>query len=327
VLGGLLSEGRDGIGQMATISKRERVQAALRGEVADRPPFCFWHHFRPQGSGRALAEATLDFFGRFDLDIYKVMPDLPYPFPRRSIARPDDWYLLTPLPRDAGTFGAQIRTVRQVRAAIGPDVPLVATLFSPLTEAIGFAGAERLRAHIAETPATVHGALAVIAGNLARLAGALIEAGADGIYFAEQGAADAMLSEAQFAEYGRPYAMAVLNACREGWLNVLHAHGEHDLLLGAVLDLPVQVLSWSDRLTGISLRQVRELAPGRTLMGGLHERGAITTGPAEAIVAEMRDALDQTGGRGHILAPGCSVPDDCAEAWLRAARAAVEQQS
>jgi uroporphyrinogen decarboxylase len=293
--------------------------------MADRVPFCFWHHFRPHGSARAMAEATLDFFGRFDLDIYKVMPDLPYPFPHGGIARLDDWHLLTPLPVDAGTFGAQIRAVRRVRVAIGPDVPLVATLFSPVTEALYFAGAERLRAHIAENPATVHGALAVIAANLAQLAGALIDAGADGIYFAEQGAANAILSEAQFAEFGRPYDMAVLNACREGWLNVLHVHGENNLRLEAVLDYPVQVLSWSDRLTGVSLRQVRELAPGRTIMGGLNEFGAITTGPAEAIAAEMRNALEQTGGQWHILAPGCSVPDDCPEEWLRAARAAVEQ--
>ncbi len=104
-----------------------------------------------------------------------------------------------------------------------------------------------------------------------------------------------------------------------------NVHGEHDLLLEAVLDFPTHVLSWSDHITGVSLRQVRALAPSRTLMGGLDERGVITTGPAGAIAAEMRDALDQTGGRGHILAPGCSVPDDCPEEWLHAARAAVEQ--
>jgi uroporphyrinogen decarboxylase len=59
-------------------------------------------------------------------------------------------------------------------------------------------------------------------------------------------------------------------------------------------------------------------------MGGLNERGAIVGGPAEDIVAEMRDALRQTQGRRLILAPGCSVPDDCPDAWLRAARKAVD---
>jgi uroporphyrinogen decarboxylase len=309
------------------MSKRERVVAALRGEDLDRPPFCFWHHFRPHGSGRALAEATLDFFGRFDLDIYKVMPDLPYPFARGGIARLDDWHLLAPLATGAGNFGRQIDAVRRVRAAVGPEVPVVSTLFSPLTEATNYSGAERLREHIAESPATVHGALAVIADNLARLAAALLEAGADGVYFAEQGVGNGIMTAAQFAEYGRPYDMMVLQACREGWLNVLHAHGERNLLIESVLDYPVAVISWSDRYTDIPLRRVWEALPDRTVMGGLHERGAITSGPAEAIAAEMADALAQTGGgRRLILAPGCSVPDDCPEEWLRVAREIVDRR-
>src|SRR5690349_18469725 len=132
---------------MATMTKLERVHAALKGEPVDRPPFIFWHHFRPHGSARALAEATLDFFGRFDLDIYKLMPDLPYPFPHRSITRLDDWHLLAPVAIDAGTFGRQIDAVYRVRAEVGPDVPFVITMFSPLTEALYFAGSERLHEH------------------------------------------------------------------------------------------------------------------------------------------------------------------------------------
>src|SRR3712207_7351639 len=51
---------------------------------------CFWHQFQPEGSGRAMAEATLRFFDdEFALDIAKVMPDLPYPLPRKSISSVD----------------------------------------------------------------------------------------------------------------------------------------------------------------------------------------------------------------------------------------------
>lgn len=309
---------------MAAMSKRERVEAALQGTDPDRPPVAFWHHFRPRGSARALAEATLNFFGRYDLDIYKIMPDLPYPFPHDSIRHLDQWHLLAPIATDAGNFGRQVDTVWRLRAVLGPEIPLIATLFSPLTEAIYYAGAERFRAHLEEDPTTIHGALAVITENLSRLAGALIEAGADGIFFSEQGAGNGLLSREQFAEFGRPYGLTVLGACREGWLNILHAHAEHDLLIDELLRYPVPVLSWSDRYTGISLRQVRERAPELTVMGGWHERGAIVNGSAEAIAAEMRDALAQTGGRKLILAPGCSVPDDCPDQWLQAARAAVE---
>ncbi|MGH2344951.1 MAG: uroporphyrinogen decarboxylase family protein [Chloroflexota bacterium] len=309
---------------MGTMTKRERVWAALRGDRLDRPPFVFWHHFRPHGSARALAEATLDFFGRFDLDIYKIMPDLPYPFPRGGITKPDHWHLLAPLAVTAGNFGRQIETVRLVRAGAGPDVPVICTMFSPLTELMEFAGAEGVRAAMDESPSTVHGALAIVTDNLARLAAALIDAGADGIFFSVQGAGDGHFTAAQFAEYGRPYDMAVLSAAAEGRLNVLHAHAAHDLLLAGVIDYPVPVISWSDRLTGISLSRMREAAPSLTLMGGINEHGVIAVGPASAIEAEIADALTQTdNGRRLILAPGCSVSDDNAEEWLRAARAMV----
>lgn len=309
---------------MGTMTKRERVRAALRGDRLDRPPFVFWHHFRPHGSARALAEATLDFFGRFDLDIYKIMPDLPYPFPNGGISQPDHWHLLAPLAVTAGNFGRQIETVRLVRAGVGPDVPVISTMFSPLTLLMEFASAERVRETISESSATLHGALAIVTDNLARLAAALIEAGADGIFFSVQGTGDGHFTAAQFAEYGRPYDMAVLNAAMKGWLNVLHAHAARDLLLDSVLDYPVPVISWSDRLTGISLSRMREAAPSLTLMGGINEQGVIATGPASAIEAEIADALAQTDqGRRLILAPGCSVSDDNAEEWLRAARAVV----
>ena len=79
------------------MTKTERVMAAVNGDEVDRVPVCFWHHFRPEGSGRRLAEATFNFFeATFDLDILKIMPDIPYPFPRRSVTKPDDWLLIEP---------------------------------------------------------------------------------------------------------------------------------------------------------------------------------------------------------------------------------------
>jgi uroporphyrinogen decarboxylase len=91
-----------------------------------------------------------------------------------------------------------------------------------------------------------------------------------------------------------------------------------------MLDYPVQVLSWSDRLAGPSLREAR----GKTrkcLMGGWHEFGPLSNGPEEGILSEAQDALTQTGGRKFILANGCSVPDDTDERWLHAGREVVEQ--
>src|ERR671916_286328 len=103
--------------RLAEMTRTERVQAAVRGEPVDRLPVCFWHHFRPEGSGRALAEATLRFFDEtFDLDVAKVMPDLPYPFPRRAIQTANDWRLLEPIDPDHSRFFAQrAEAVRALR--------------------------------------------------------------------------------------------------------------------------------------------------------------------------------------------------------------------
>src|SRR5581483_8851456 len=70
----------------SSMTAGERVRAALVGASVDRVPFVFWHHFRPEGSGERLAQLTKAFFhDTFDLDIIKIMPDLPYPEPGRQI--------------------------------------------------------------------------------------------------------------------------------------------------------------------------------------------------------------------------------------------------
>ncbi len=42
----------------------ERVRAAVEGQHVDRVPFCFWHHFKPEGLGERLAAYTLEFSGK-----------------------------------------------------------------------------------------------------------------------------------------------------------------------------------------------------------------------------------------------------------------------
>ncbi|MCX7623233.1 MAG: uroporphyrinogen decarboxylase family protein [Thermomicrobium sp.] len=309
------------------MTKRDRVQAALRGDAVDRPPVCFWHHFQPGGSGYRLAEATYDFFvRRFDLDIAKLMPDLRYPFPRRSIAGIEDWYLVDAIDFDRARYAVEwVRAVRRLRQLAGPDVPIVVTVFSPLAQALYFvARPEILLQHHEERPALVHDVLRILAENVRRHIELVLEAGADGVFFALQGCSASVMSRERYRELGRPYDLFALSAAADGWLNVLHVHGDRELFFDDVLDYPVQVLSWSDRRAGPSLREARQRTD-KCLMGGWDEFGALAHGPVEAIRAEARDAVEQTTGRRFILANGCSVPDDTDERWLAAARRAVEE--
>lgn len=305
-----------------SMTRTERVAAAVQGDDLDRIPVCFWHHFQPEGSGRAMAEATVRFFDdEFNLDIAKVMPDLPYPFPQRSIHQPNDWRLIEPIDASRSRFFQErAEAVAGLRAWFGMETPVVMTVFSPLAEAMYFArDRELFLQHLHDHPALIHEVLETIAQNLNAHIRDVIAAGADGIFFSVQGISSDILTEAQYREFGRPYDLMALRGAVDGWLNILHIHGEKNLMFDLVLDYPVGVLNWSDRLAGPSLRDAR-VKTSKTLMGGWHEFGPLSNGPVEQIQAEAEDAIAQTGGRRFILANGCSVPDDTDHELLHAAR-------
>ena len=60
---------------MTTLTKRERVDAALNGRTVDRPPVSAWQHFIPEErDSESLAAAHLRFFDTYDWDWLKVNP-------------------------------------------------------------------------------------------------------------------------------------------------------------------------------------------------------------------------------------------------------------
>src|SRR6266702_6877984 len=165
----------------------ERVRAALAGEHVDRVPLCFWHHFKPEGSGERLAEMTMEFFRtKFELDIVKIMPDLPYPTPETT-----HWDALPRLGLDTPSFQQQLVCIRTLRSQLGSDFPLILTLFSPFTYIGRFIGKKQAVEQARKNPEVFEQGLAIIADNLRGLVQAAIEAGASGIFFSCMGATNA----------------------------------------------------------------------------------------------------------------------------------------
>ncbi|MBI2457810.1 MAG: uroporphyrinogen decarboxylase, partial [candidate division NC10 bacterium] len=81
------------------MTKIERVRAALAGKPVDRPPFSVWYHFGNQhASPEWTAQAHLDFFEAYDLDLLKVMNDYDYPLPEgmEVMTTPEDLKRLVP---------------------------------------------------------------------------------------------------------------------------------------------------------------------------------------------------------------------------------------
>ncbi|GCE11582.1 uroporphyrinogen decarboxylase family protein [Tengunoibacter tsumagoiensis] len=315
-----------------SMTPRQRVAAALQGLAVDRVPFCFWHHFHPEGSGERLAAATLEFFHqKFDLDIIKIMPDLPYPEPAAQLVEADQVRMLPRLDLETPSFREQLHCIRLLRSQLGEEYPIILTLFSPLTYLLQFMGKQKALAEIRRNPQPIEEGLGTIAANLRQLMDAAISSGASGIFFSCMGATSADLTPDEYLQFGRPYDLEALDGAQTGWLNIVHIHAEpnqvnDEIHFDIFADYPVSAISWSDRLTGPGLSEAHELTD-KCLMGGLAERGPLTHGSAVELENEILSAIAQTKGHHLILANGCSIPDDTPEEWLSTARTLVEKLS
>src|SRR5688500_4203277 len=180
------------------MTKRERIEAACALEAVDRVPFSLWYHFRldpPAGPGMARAE--LDFYRKYDPDLFKVRHDIPYEIPSDlpEVTNPEDWRELPILDGVTGNFGEQLATVKQIIAEKADDGTVIDTIFSVYSTAQKLCGKRTLE-FLHNDPDSVHAGLKSLTASLANYAKALIESGADGIYLAISGAAsDSMESE------------------------------------------------------------------------------------------------------------------------------------
>jgi uroporphyrinogen decarboxylase len=269
---------------------------------------------------------TLDFHRKYRPDLVKVMYDEQYDLPvdRHHLRGAGDWRLLEEFEAHTGAFGRQLECLVRIRAAVGAQVPVVQTVYSPFHVAHKFAG-RRLLEDWQREPEAVAGALGVIAANYRRFAECCLrEAGVDGFYFAPIGCEASYMPREQYLRMVRPSDLAVLEGLRQAPLLVLHIHGEREVYFDLLADYPCDVLSWEDRVAGPPLAQVRRASP-RCLMGGIDHLRAPDSTP-EQIVLQGREAIAQAGGGlagGFILAPGCTFPAGTPEANLQALALAV----
>jgi uroporphyrinogen decarboxylase len=320
-------------------SPRDRLQAALAGDVADRPPVAVWRHFPGEDqTAAALAASTIAWQREFPGDFVKFMPPGDYPtidWGLRSVlhdapsgtrqpifhpvTRPADWERLPGLNVREGFNGEMVAAVTLARRALPPDVPLLQTVFSPLTVAAKLSNGA-VEAHLREAPGAVHAGLRRIAEVTRAFLLASLAAGADGFFFATQLADRAHLTDDEYREFGVPYDLQVLDGLPEGAPLLLHVHGERPLLELAAR-YPRGALSWHDRRFGPSLAAVAG-ETHRPVCGGIDE-AAIATADAETIAAQAADAARVNGGRGVIVAPGCVIPVTTPAATITAVLRAV----
>ncbi len=323
-----------------SITHRARLAATVAGEVVDRVPVALWRHFPVDDiDPEQLALSVAAFQQQYDWDFVKLTPASNYSvadwgstaayhghaegvsertaFP---VVTPSDWSHLHVLDPHSGALGAQLTCIKRLRELLGPDVPIIETVFNPLSQARHLIADGMEIVHLRTAPRQLQAALEVITASTVAFVRAALAAGADGIFYAIQHASARLLSPAEYREFCRDLDLQVLAAAQGGSFNLLHLHGRHTYF-DLVADYPVHALNWHDRETGPSLAEGMQRFPG-VVVGGLSQQDIVEGDPA-SIHALAQQAIAVTGGRRLCLATGCVVPTVVPWGNMRALREAV----
>lgn len=304
----------------------ERIETTLAGNPTDHAPVALWRHFPEEDQDPViLAQRSIEWQNKWDWDLVKFMPSGTFGIEdwgaetaylgrvngARHCTRPvvnkvQDWRTLEMLDTKKGVYGQQNQALSLTARELGGRVPILQTVFSPLTTARKMSG-ERLLADMRCAPEAVEHALHIITEVTIRFCLEALDAGADGIFFATQLATHRLVTTAEYEQFGRTYDLQVFNALKgKTRFNMLHVHGE-DVMFDMMSQYPVEMMNWHDRLTTPSLKDALQRFRGM-LVGGISEHGTLINASLADIEAEVRDGLSQTNARRLMIGPGCVLP-------------------
>lgn len=308
------------------MNKKERIQAAVCGERPDKIPYSLWSHVPGIDLDPSLnAEHTYEFYKSLDIDFIKTMNNGMYAIedfgckidyseiPKGGVAKvtstpiagPDDFQKLSVCPCKEGSLARELLYLKLLLEKVkGENVPVIFTIFSPITTADKLSGKQLVRYIQQGCHSQIKHALDVITETTANLTKAAIELGADGVFFASQMSSYDVLSPEIYEEYGKPYDLQVLHAAENGWMNVLHAHGKN-IMFEILKEYPVPIFNWHAWETLPAIDEAFALT-GKCLMGGL-SRADITTCNKNAIQHQVFECCKMMNGRHLILTPGCVI--------------------
>ncbi|MEW5990694.1 MAG: uroporphyrinogen decarboxylase family protein [Chloroflexota bacterium] len=323
---------------MSQMTHRERIVATLAGTEVDRPAISLWRHFGGiDMTSDGLADAMIGFQRQFDFDFVKFMPTGTYTIidwgaetawepndtgiravKRLPVRAPEDWADLTELDTSAGVLGMVNAALTRTVKAVGPQTPVLQTIFSPLTTARKLGGPATL-AHIRQDPDAFAVGLATIERVTARLIADAVERGADIFYAVQSGTAD-ILTRDEFESLERAPADRLLGSLPPDTIVLLHSHGDH-LWFDEVAAWDVDAVNWHDRTSGPPMDVARRRTT-RAFVGGIDAWTDLRSGTTADVTERVHEALDRATG--VVVGPGCVIPTDAAVHLVSAARQAVE---
>jgi uroporphyrinogen decarboxylase len=315
-------------------SHRERLELILAGERPDRFAASFWRHFfHMEHHVEGTAEAMVTFQKHFGWDFVKINPRADYhaepwgltlrfshhefrkhdkgSFP---VSTPNDWERIQPVPLTSPALAEHLKVVSIVRRSLGNDVPILMTVFTPLSVAGRLVEDQKLLAeHLRSHPDRVASALGAIAETFAAFATELRNAGADGLFFATtQWASSDLLSWQEYEEFGVPYDLRVIEATDNAPFNLLHVCcGNNFLDRLAGIDYRCRMYNWdSDDPTNRSLNDASGILEDKTLVGGVAQHDWLLQGTVLGVIDRILKLKQRVSASAVIIGPGCSIPPE-----------------
>lgn len=336
----------------------QRLKAAVAGEHLDRPCAAFWgpHLNFEELDAYDLAYAMIANEDAYQWDFIKFDFSGMY-FPEafgQKIATPlhanmqawlnvetwrinhaKDWLTLRPLQvKDSEVFQRNVEAVKRVCDHYQGDVPVLPTVFSPVSMAgefvAGFFDQEKLVKMFEYDTKEVEYGLQVIEETLVNLMEAYVDAGAAGFFIGMQNGLDQKLGYELFKKYEFDGTARIVNAIKDKtWFNMAHlcnGSGVKEKDTASIewcLDLPVTAFNYTDTWESMpSLADLRKktdkvlvgginhlrLPLDRSVMNGAGGGNDFAGADRRLIKKTLRSRVDAAiaaAGDKLVIAPGC----------------------
>ena len=237
-------------------------------------------------------------------------------FTRRAVHELGDW---EKIPADF-TAAEQmvVQVAAEVRRRLPVEVPLLATVFSPATQALMLAEPACFAAQVKSAPEVIRAALARIAGQTAGLIARFAEAGVNGIFLVSKHHSPSLIAEPDYVTVIHQSDRLAMEACRVFAANILHLHGE-----------PVHALGWPEQDDWMLHIEPGSRNPARPHIRAKTSRPVLLALDYPAwergdVATPIRSGLAELGQHAAIVGSPCAVPLRYARseiaAWVRRIR-------
>ena len=321
---------------MESLSKRERLFRAIKGDKVDRPP-CIC----PGGMMNMIVEDIMDITGvkwpeahsnaemmakltmgvcenggfenfgvPFCMTVEaesmgatvglgtKINEPRVIEYPINSVT---EWRNLKELSLNEGRTKVVLDAIKILKNQ-DSDVPIIANLVGPVSTASSLMEPVDYYKELRKKPKEAHEFMEFVTENLIRFAKAQIEAGADILAISDPSGTGEILGPKLFAEFAAPYLNKIVNAVKEDVPGgtIIHICGKLKSVYGILNSLDSDVISF-DSIA--SVREVAKNVDNKAIMGNVSTLALEKSSPD--IIRNLGRGCIKSGV--DILSPACGI--------------------